>query len=292
MILSPPSLGASGLSISKVHLAQGLEDAVKDNLTLAHRGVLIAGDIHAAAAIESGRIADVAAVLGLVSGVSQQDVGQVVARTLRHMAHVAVSLIVEEAVGSRAYVAQVLEAERLDDIAHLIVQLDEVVRMRLQLNAQALALNDRQQLFHGLVEHSVAYLLLVGVAREPGVDDRHAHINRDLNDALPVGNHVLALLLGRARPAIDYNEEGDFHAGLLQSLLVLSPSLSEEQRVLVERVNPQVWRLLDVLVASVGYLMYILLDRHLLDQHVNVKCGFHLVDSSLLTGIEQRQLTT
>ena len=147
--------------------------------------------------------------------------GQVLTRVFEHVAHVALAPVVEKAVGGRVNVAQVPGAEGLDNVACLVVQLDKVVRMGLQLDAQALALDDRQQFFHRLVEHAVADLLLVGVARELGVDDRYAHVDCDLNDALPVGDRVLALLLGRAGPAVDHDEGGDFHAGLLQGLLVL-----------------------------------------------------------------------
>ena len=156
------------------------------------------GDVRAAAAVEPGRIEDVAAVLGLVPCVGQQYVGQLIARIAQHVAHVALALVVEEAVGGRVDIAEVLGAEGLDDVAGLVVEFAEVIRVGLDLHTQALALNNGQQLFHRLVEHAVADLLLVGVAREFGVDDRHAHVDRNLDHALPVGDRMLALLLGRA----------------------------------------------------------------------------------------------
>ena len=96
-------LGGVGpqLLVGEIHVAQRLEDAVEVDLALAHRGVLVYGDIGAAAAIEPGRIEDVPAVLGLIPSVGQQHVGQLVTRILEHVAHVALALVVEEAVGCR-----------------------------------------------------------------------------------------------------------------------------------------------------------------------------------------------
>ena len=86
------------------------------------------------------RIYDVAAVLGLVPGVSQKNVGQLIAGVLQHVANVALALIVEEAVGCGVNVAEVLGAEGLHDVAGLVVQLYEVIRMGLALYADALTL--------------------------------------------------------------------------------------------------------------------------------------------------------
>ena len=276
MMLSP-HLGCVRLEllVCEVHVAQGLEDAVEIDLALAHGGVLMDGVVCAAALVEPGRIDDVAAVLGLVPGVGQKYVGQLVAGVLEHMADVALALVIEEAVGSGVNVAEVLGAEGLDDVAGLVIQLYEVIRVRLALYADALALDDREQLLHGLEEHAVADLLLVRVAGELGVDDRYAHVNRDLDHALPVGNCVLALLLGRAGPAVNNDERGNLYTGFLESLLVLLLALLGEQRVLVERVDARMRGLLDVLVAPVCDLVYVIIDGHLLGQNVNVKCDFH-----------------
>ena len=233
------------------------------------------GVVCAAALVEPGRIDDVAAVLGLVPGVGQKYVGQLVAGVLEHMADVALALVIEEAVGSGVNVAEVLGAEGLDDVAGLVVQLYEVIRVRLALYTNALALDDREQLLHRLEEHAVADLLLVRVTGKLGVDDRYAHVNRDLDHALPVGNCVLALLLGRAGPAVNNDEGRDLYAGLLESLLVLLLALLGEQRMLVERVDARMRGLLDVLVAPVCDLVYVIIDGHLLGQNVNVKCDFH-----------------
>ena len=234
------------------------------------------GVVGAAALVEPGRIDDVAAVLGLVPGVGQKNVGQLVAGVLEHMADVALALVVEEAVGRRVNVAEVLGTEGLYDVARLVVQLNEVIRMGLALNTDALALDDREKLLHRLEEHTVADLLLVRVAGELGVDDRYAHVNRDLDHALPVCNCVLALLLGRAGPAVNDDERRNLDAGLLERLLVLLLALLGEQRVLVERVDARMRGLLNVLVTPVRYLMNIIIDGHLLGQNVNVKCDFHV----------------
>ena len=141
--------------------------------------------------------------------------GQLVAGVFQHVAHVALALVVEEAVGGGIDIAQVLGAEGFHDIAGLVVQLAEVVGMGLDFHPEALPLDDGQQLLHGAEEHAVANLLLVGVAGELGVDDGNAHVHGNLNHPLPVGNRVLPLLLGGAGPAVDHDEAGDFHAGLL-----------------------------------------------------------------------------
>ena len=209
------------LLVCEVHLTQGLEDAVEINLAFTHSGVLMDGVVSTAVLVQPGRIYDIAAVLGLVPGVSQKNVGQFIAGVLQHVANVALALIVEEAVGCGVNVAQVLGTEGLNDVAGLIVQLYEVIRMGLALYADALTLDDREKLLHRLEEHAVADLLLVRVAGELGVDDRYAHVNRDFDHTLPVCNCVLALLLGRTGPAVNNDERGNLYTGLLESLLVL-----------------------------------------------------------------------
>ena len=126
-----------------------------------------------------------------------------VAGVLEHMAYIALALIVEEAVRGGVDVAEVLGAEGLDHVAGLIVEFAEIVRMRLDLDAQALALDDRQQLFHGAEPHAVADLLLVRIAGELRVDDGDTHVDGNLNHLFPVGDGHLALLLSRAGPAVD-----------------------------------------------------------------------------------------
>ena len=119
MILSPPTFRCVRLQllVREVHLTQGLEDAVEINLAFTHSGVLMDGVVSTAVLVQPGRIYDVAAVLGLVPGVSQKNVGQLIAGVLQHVANVALALIVEEAVGCGVNVAQVLGTEGLNDVA-------------------------------------------------------------------------------------------------------------------------------------------------------------------------------
>ena len=239
--------------------------------------MLMDGNVSSAALVQPRRIQDVTAVLGLVVGVCKQNVGQLVASVLQHVANIALALIVEEAVGCRVYIAQVLGTEGLNQIASLVVELAEVIRMRLNLNTQAFALDNRQQLFHRTEPHAIADFLLVRIAGELGVDNRYAHVYCDLDDLLPVCNSVLTLLLGRAAPAVYYDEGRDLYAGLLESLAILCLTFLGEQRVLVERVDARMRRLLDVLVAPISYLMYHGVDVVLLRKNVNVKSNFHVV---------------
>ena len=249
--------------------------------------MLVDGVVSTAVLVQPGRIYDIAAVLGLVPGVSQKNVGQLIAGVLQHVANVALALIVEEAVGCGVNVAQVLGTEGLNDVAGLVVQLYEVIRMGLALYADALTLDDREKLLHRLEEHAVADLLLVRVAGELGIDDRYTHVNRDFDHTLPVCNCVLALLLGRTGPAVNNDERGNFYTGLLESLLVLLLALLGEQRVLVERVDARMRGLLNVLVAPVCYLVNIIVDGHLLGKNVNVKCDFHKNDPPCLFAISR-----
>ena len=147
--------------------------------------------------------------------------------------------------------------------------------MRLALYADALTLDDREKLLHRLEEHAVADLLLVRVAGELGVDDRYAHVNRDLDHALPVCNCVLALFLGRAGPTVNNDERGDLNTGLLESLLVLLLALLGEQRVLVERVDARMRGLLDIFISPVCHLMDHTIDIHLFCKHIYIKCDLH-----------------
>ena len=79
-------LGGVGpeLPVGEIHLAQGLEDAREVHFALAHGGVLVDGHIRAAAGVEPRRVEDVAAVFGLVVGVGEEDVGQLVAGVFEH----------------------------------------------------------------------------------------------------------------------------------------------------------------------------------------------------------------
>ena len=86
------------LLVGKIHVTQRLEDAREVYVAFAHRQVLVNGYICLAACVQPRRVCNVAAVHGLVEGISQQHVGQLVARILEHVAYIALALIVEEAV--------------------------------------------------------------------------------------------------------------------------------------------------------------------------------------------------
>ena len=237
--------------------------------------MLMDGNVSLAAAVQPWRVCDVTAVQCLIEGISKQNVSQFLAAVLQHGTNIALALIVEEAMGRRIYIAQVLGTEGLNHINGLVVQFAEVIRMGLDFHTQTFALDDRQQLFHGLEPHAVADFCLIRIAGQLGVDYRYAHVNSDLNDLLPVCNSVLALLLSRAAPTIYNDERRNFNAGFLQCLTVLSFALLREQRMLVERVDARMRGLLDVLIAPICYLMHHVIDTHLLGKNVNVKCNFH-----------------
>ena len=78
------------------------------------------------------------------------------------------------------------------------------------------------------------------VARQLGVDHLDAHVDRDLDDLLPVGHGVQALLLGRTGPAVDDDEGRDLDAGFLQRFAILSFGFAGEQGVFVEGIDPRV----------------------------------------------------
>ena len=237
--------------------------------------MLMDGHIRTPMIVEPRRICDVTAVKRLVERIRKEHVGQLIARILQHGAYIALARIVEEAMRRGVDVAEMLRAERLHDIACLVVQLAEIIGMRLDLDTQPLTLDDRQQFLHGAEEHTVADLLLIRVARELRVDDGYAHADRDLNDALPIGDRMLTLFLGRSRPTIDYDEGGDFNPCLLECLAILRLRLLGEERMLVERVDARVRGLLDVLVAPVRNLVYHVVDAHLLGENINIECDFH-----------------
>ncbi len=243
-------------------------------LSLIH-SMLVNGHVGTATRIQPRRIENIAAILGLIPGIGKKHVGQFIAGVFQHMPHVALALVVEEAVRGGVDVAQILGTEGFDDIAGLVVQLTEVVGMGLDFHPEALPLNDGQQFLHGPEEHPVANLLLIGVAGKLGVNNRHAHIHGNLNDALPVGYGVLALFLGGAGPAVDHDEGGNFHAGFLQSLPVLLFALLGKQGMLVERIDAGMGGLFNVLVAPAGHLADIIADRHLFGKNVHVECDFH-----------------
>ena len=182
-------------------------DTCEVHFALAHGGVLVDRHIGAAAGIEPRRIEDVTAVLGLVPGVSEEDVGQLVAGIFEHVADIALALVIEETVGCAVDIAQVGGTEGLDQIAGLVIQFTEIVRVGLHFDTKAFLLDDGKELLHGAEPHAVADLLLVGIAGELGVDDRNAHVDGDLDDLLPVGDRVLTLLLSGARPAVN-NDKG------------------------------------------------------------------------------------
>ena len=263
------------LLVCEIHLAQCLEDAGKVHFALAHGGVLVDGDICSAAGIEPRRVEDVTAVLGLVPGIREEDVGQLVAGILEHVADIALALIIEETVGCAVDIAQVGGAERLDQIAGLVIELAEIVRVGLHFDTEAFLLDDGKEFFHGAEPHAVADLLLIGIAGELGVDDRNAHVDGDLDDLLPVGYCVLSLLLSGAGPAINNDEGRDLDARVLQSLAVLRLTLFGEQRVFVEGIDPGVGGLLDIFVAPVRYLVDHVFDAHLFCENVYIKSNFH-----------------
>ena len=267
------------LFVGKIHFAERLKNAVEINFALAHGGVMVNRVIGFAATVEPRRIDDIAAVDSLIPRVSQKDVGQFVARIFEHVADVALALVVEEAMTRAVNVAEIFGAERFDNVASLVVEFAEVVRVRLNFHAQTFALDYRKKLFHGAEKHAVANFLLIGVAAEFGIDDGHAHVDGDFNNLFPVGDGVLTLLLGRTRPTINHDERRNFDAGFLESLAIFRLALLGEKRVLVKRINARVRGLFNIFVSPIGNLVDVIVDAHLFGEHVNIKSNLHFKPS-------------
>src|SRR5919202_73341 len=132
-------------------------------------------------------------------------------------------------------------------------ELDEVVRVRLQRQLDALPLEDRQQLLHRPPEHRLGELRCLRPAVELRVHRVHAEFDADLDGPLPVADGGLPLHLDRARPAHDRQQRGDAHAGVGQPGLERPDGGGVHPRVLEERDEVLAGRELDPLVAHAGH---------------------------------------
>ena len=97
--------------------------------------------------------------------------------------------------------------------------LDEVIRVRLEREVDALALEDRQQLLHRPPELRFGQRGLFGTAVELGVHDGHAELDRDLDRALPVADGRLPLVLVGAGPAEQRQQARDLDPGVVSAPL-------------------------------------------------------------------------
>ena len=200
--------------------------------------------------------------------------GEIASRVAQHLLNVAHAFVIEEGVRDAVNVLHVIAAERLHDIDGFVVLFAEVPRMRLNFNADAFALKNRQQLFHGAIEHLIANLRLVRIAGKLGVDHLYTHFNRDFDQPFPVFHCRLTAQLIRTGPAIDADKRRELHAGIAQRLLVLSHNFPAGPRVLVERVDLRVRRLLNVFVAPFGHLVDHAGNPEVFN-NINVKSNFH-----------------
>ena len=106
----------------------------------------------------------------------------------------------------RIPLTKVWRTEGFHHITGLIIQLTEIIRMRLDLHTDTLTLDQRKQFLHGSKPHSIADLLLVRITRKLCIDNLHSHISGDLDHPFPVCNCKLSLFLRRTRPAIHHDK--------------------------------------------------------------------------------------
>ena len=201
--------------------------------------------------------------------------GQLISRIFQHGPHISFSLIVEEAVRRRIYITKVRRTEGFHHITGLIIQLTEIIRMRLDLHTDALTLDQREQLLHGSEPHSIADFLLVRISGKLCVDNLHTHISGDLDHPFPVGNRKLSLFLCRTGPAIHHDKGRNLHTGLFKSLSVFLLTFFRKQRMLIERIDPRMRRLFNIFISPVRYLMDHAVDIHLFCKNIYVKCDLH-----------------
>ena len=200
---------------------------------------------------------------------------QLISRILQHGPHISFTLIIEEPMRRRIHITKVRRPERFYHITGLIIQLAEIIRMRLDFHTDTFTFDQRKQLLHGFEPHSIADLLLVGIPGKLRVDNLHTHISGDLDHPLPVGNCKLSLFLCWAGPAV-YNDKGrNLHAGFPQSLSVFLFTLFGKQRMFIERIDPRMRGLLDIFISPVCHLMDHTIDIHLFCKHIYIKCDLH-----------------
>ena len=200
---------------------------------------------------------------------------QLVSRILQHGPHISFALIIEKSMRRRIHITKVRRPERFYHITGLIIQLAEIIRMRLDLHADTFTLDQRKQLLHGFEPHSIADFLLVRITGKLCINNLYAHISRNLDHPFPVGNCKLSLFLCGAGPAV-YDDKGrNLHAGFPQSLSVFLFTLLGKQRMFIERIDPRMWRLLDIFISPVCHLMDHTIDIHLFCKHIYIKCDLH-----------------
>ena len=193
-------------------------------------------------ALRAGRVDDVAQARGglVVEGVGDVDVGQ----HRRGLADHRLDIVAEvEGVRRAVEEAHVLRVDHPDHVDRRLQRLDEVLGMRLDVELDALLLEDRHQLLHraepgrlaGLGEGAgtagaVARHVGRGPAAELRVHGVAAHLDRDLDRGLPVGDRGLPLALDRARPAVHRQQRGELDAGILERPLELLDPLRIDAR--------------------------------------------------------------
>ena len=200
---------------------------------------------------------------------------QLISCIFQHGPYIPFTLIIEETMRRRIHITKVRRPKRFYHITGLIIQLAEIIRMRLNFHTDTLTLDQRKQFLHRFKPHTIADLLLVRITGKLRVDNLHAHISGDLDHPLPVGNCKLPLFLCWAGPAV-YDDKGrNLHAGFPQSLSVFLFTLFRKQRMFIERIDPRMRGLFDIFISPVRNLMDHTVDIHLFCKHIYVKCDLH-----------------
>ena len=127
---------------------------------------------------------------------------QLRSRVLHHPPHVARPVREMEGVRRAEHVVHPRLVEPADDLHGVVVGLGEVVRVRLEVEADPVPLEVGDQLLHRRVERVLRGPGPVRVARQLGVDDRALEVRGDLQQPPPVPHVGAALLLVRRRPVV------------------------------------------------------------------------------------------
>ena len=149
--------------------------------------------------------------------------------------------------------AEVGGVDATDDADRFEAVLDEIVRVRIDPDVDALPLEDRHQLLHGPEERPLGLLGTFRPAGELGVDDVDAKVDGDLDDALPVPHRRFTGILVWPGPPQHRQHRCDADARVGARLAELGHQVVVGARVVVERDEVPVRGELQVLVTQFGY---------------------------------------
>ena len=234
-----------------------------------------------AVCVQRRRIDVVAEQLGVVVGICEQHVLQMLARILQVVLDVTLAAVVMERVRNGVQITQGRAVVVANDVVGIIVVLIEIIRMRLNVQTDAALLHNRNQLVQRPHELCFAQLRIVSAGAKLSIEHANVHQLTDFEHLLPAVHRVLTNKFVRILPVETGGQRRNLQTGVGNCLFVPQHFLLGYLRTLPKAREVCVVRI-DVFIACASNRVVLFLICHAgFPECAAVKCDFHKYSSSV-----------